>query len=184
MKLTQEQLKALISYDPVTGLFRWRDRKGPRVKNDGWAGAICKKTGYMRITVSCQGYLAHRLAWLYMTGEWPTKIIDHKNKIRHDNRWENLRDVTNRENLENRRLDSWRAQCGRLGVSTSGECYGGSLKYKATIVHKKQCFYIGRFATPQEAAAAYLGAKKMIHRGFIPEATHLDTSASPEHVGQ
>ncbi len=45
----------------------------------------------------------HRLAWLYMYGEWPVGDIDHINGIRDDNRLINLRSVSRQENLRNRR---------------------------------------------------------------------------------
>jgi hypothetical protein len=177
--LTAQAVRAALHYDPETGVFRWLGTQGPKSKNGGVAGAICGHTGYRKIRVNGVGCLAHRLAWLYMKGEWPKHLIDHMNHERADNRWANLREVTHRANVENKRLSSWNADCGHLGVSTSGDGYKGAMPYKAAITHNGKHIFIGRFATPQEAAAAYLGAKRMVHRGFIPPATLADTSMNP-----
>ena len=107
MKISQEELKALVSYDPETGdfTFKYRDRSyftddlTHFLWNKQWAGKVAgqiqkKDTGYERKLISVNGYtcMAHRAAWLYMTGENPPAQIDHKNRNATDNRWENLRD--------------------------------------------------------------------------------------------
>jgi hypothetical protein len=178
--LTAARLREVIEYTPETGTFTWRHKRGPRC---GEAGAICSDTQYRRISVDSRLYLAHRLAWLYMTGSWPECAIDHKNGERADNRFENLRDVSLKENVQNRRLKSVNSSSGFLGVSVS-ENYKGALRFKASIMYEDKRIYIGRFATAEEASAAYFGAKKMIHKGFIPQAMHLGTSGNPTHVQQ
>lgn len=47
-------------------------------------------------------YLAHRLAFLYMTGAFPTNQVDHINRVRNDNRFINLREVLPSDNSKNR----------------------------------------------------------------------------------
>lgn len=99
MALTAERLREILSYDPETGAFAWRaSRRGVR---PGKCGRISKSSGYRDICIDYVLYRSHRLAFLYMTGEWPTKDIDHKNRIRSDNRWSNLREATTTQNSAN-----------------------------------------------------------------------------------
>jgi HNH endonuclease len=88
--LTQERLKQVLSYDPDTGVFRWEQpsKRTPYLKGRE-AGSMNSK-GYRTVRIDNREYKAHRLSWFYMTGEWP-KMIDHKNRKRDDNRWDNLR---------------------------------------------------------------------------------------------
>ena len=103
--LTQEQLKELFHYSPETGIFtRLKTTTG---KNK--AGTIPggdKSTGYIRIAINGKYYQAHRLAWLYMTGDFPKNCIDHINMIKTDNSWGNLRGATRSENNKNRNAQS------------------------------------------------------------------------------
>lgn len=135
--LTVEQLKEELHYDPPTGVWTWLylERKGKRWNKQysgKQAGYIANTDSYVRIWLRENRYLAHRLAWFYMTGEWPREI-DHKNRIRFDNSWPNLRDVTTSENHRNMpknatnksgitgvRFDErdklWVAECSNNGV--------------------------------------------------------------------
>lgn len=94
--ITQELLHTLFNYNPDTGLFVWK--VGYKVKGT-IAGSI-RAPGYVKIAIKRKRYFAHRLAWLYTHGVWP-RTIDHKNRIKDDNRLCNLRDVTLEENLKN-----------------------------------------------------------------------------------
>ena len=104
--VTQDQLKALLDYDPDTGAFTWRYRPDrPKRWNTRYAGTRAGQisNGYTYIQVN--GKPAHygaRLAWLYMTGEWPPVQIDHVNGNRSDDRFANLRLATNSQNNTNR----------------------------------------------------------------------------------
>ncbi len=100
--ITQERLKELLHYDTETGVFTWKESRG-RVNKGDQAGNINSWTGYTVIVIDSKGYTAHRLTFLYMIGSFPKVHTDHINGIRHDNRWENLREVTARENHRNRR---------------------------------------------------------------------------------
>ena len=95
-ELTQAALKEYLHYDPLTGLFTYIKAKG-RVRVGQTAGGNSGK-GYIRITINGFHYTAGRLSFLYMTGSFPKYQADHINKIRDDNRWENLQDITNQEN--------------------------------------------------------------------------------------
>lgn len=114
--LTQEQLKEFLHYEPLTGIFTWLKLplKAYSVKVGDIAGT--KQHGYIHIQIFGKKQYAQRLAWLYMTGNWPSKHIDHKNGIRDCNIWCNLRDCTDSQNQFNAGLSS-RNKSGYKGVS-------------------------------------------------------------------
>ncbi len=98
--LTQERLLELIHYNPETGLFsRLGGRRSDRV---GKVAGSPQGQGYLLIFVDGRRYRAHRLAWFYMTGEWPADGIDHVNNIKTDNRFANLRLATRAQNEMNK----------------------------------------------------------------------------------
>ncbi len=84
MKISQEELKSLLSYDPETGAFTWRLMTSPRVKAGDRAGYFRKRDGYIVVRIHGYGYSAHRLAWFYVHGIWPG-MIDHKDRNRANN---------------------------------------------------------------------------------------------------
>jgi len=92
--ITQEELKRLLHYNPKTGIFRWKKIAGKTTSR-----------GYRVIKINKKRYYAHRLAFLYMTGEFPSlkggKVVDHKNQKKDDNWWRNLRVVTSSTNSKN-----------------------------------------------------------------------------------
>jgi hypothetical protein len=92
MVLTQKRLKELFTYNPETGAFTRRSNKKV---------ADSLHNGYIRMFIDNKEYLAHRLVWLYMTGDMPIGIVDHKNHNKSDNWWDNLRDVSHQENCKN-----------------------------------------------------------------------------------
>ena len=99
--LTAEWLRAVLDYDPKTGLFHWRiDRGGRKARIGALAGSF-DATGYIQIMIDGKNYKAHRLAWLYVTGNWPIGDIDHLNGERANNRWSNLREATKSINQQN-----------------------------------------------------------------------------------
>ena len=108
--ITQEYLKSVLSYDPETGIFTWKYRQGLIGKKISWNTRYSEKqagtidpVGYLGIAIEYKRYYAHRLAWLYMTGELPKKYIDHLNGNKSDNRFLNLREATNSENQQNQK---------------------------------------------------------------------------------
>lgn len=140
--LTQEELRKELLYVPATGGFY---RKGNLVGNR-------HHSGYMRIMVLGKRYQSHRLAWLYIHGEWPNEI-DHINHIKDDNRISNLRNVTRKENLKNISISS-RNKSGVVGVSW----HRGSRKWQADIKVDKKTVYLGIFQDKFEAICARLSA--------------------------
>lgn len=101
-RISCEELRQRVIYNPNTGEFTWRIDRGKKYKAGDRAGSAHSK-GYVTVRLDNRLYFAHRLAWLYMTGNWPS-MIDHVNQCRSDNRWNNLREVTPEQNQSNRNV--------------------------------------------------------------------------------
>jgi hypothetical protein len=100
MSLTAERVRELLEYDADTGILRWRVRRGT-VVSGRIAGHLDAK-GYMALGIDGRLYRLHRVVWLHVYGAWPTQEIDHINRVRHDNRLANLRDVSRLVNARNK----------------------------------------------------------------------------------
>lgn len=158
MQLTLDRLQQLISYSSDSGQFVWlaRTTKTTNIAVGSIAGCV-HRSGYCVICIDGQAYKAHRLAWMYVHGAMPDKIIDHINGIKSDNRICNLREATNQQNAENKRKPHSNNSHGYLGVSREGP------RWKARIRVDYQEKYLGLFGTPEEAHSAYLAAKAKFH---------------------
>lgn len=159
--VTADRLRQLVHYDPETGKFTRRVSLSNAVKVGDEAGRHLK-SGYYFFWVDGKRYAAHRLAWLYIHGQWPVEI-DHRNGIRSDNRIDNLRDVDNSTNSENLRACRSDSKSGLLGV---GWCKHHR-KWKARIRVKGRLKHIKYCDTPEEAHAAYIAAKRELHAGCL-----------------
>lgn len=144
--LTQKRLKVLLTYNPETGIFKRNITSGGKVKG-GVAGS--KSNGYNRISIDGSTYMAHRLAFLYMEGYWPEYQIDHINRKRNDNRWQNLRHVTRSCNIKNTGLKSNNTS-GVTGVSW----WSTQNRYGVYINHKEKPVYVGKFKVFNDAVFA------------------------------
>ena len=156
-QVTQERLKEALHYDPETGIFTRLVRTTNSVRIGDVAGTL-HHTGYRRIWFDEKNYLSHRLAWLYMMGEWPQADIDHVNGVRDDNRFVNLREATGSQNQHNRKLNHNNA-CGYMGVSW----YKVTRKWRAHIMVAVRTKHLGYFTSPEDAYAAYCAAKSQLH---------------------
>lgn len=156
---TQARLKQLLDYDPYTGSFTWIVNAGP--VSAGQAAGCRDRTGYIRIAVDGQRFAAHRLAFLFMTGELPTQHIDHINGARADNRWENLREVTRTENNRNKcnRSDN---TSGHPGITWLPR----NKKWRARINTGAQRISLGLFSSLDQAIAARKEAEAKL--GYQP----------------
>lgn len=157
MELTQERLRALLDYDPETGRFTWRTRRGNVA-----AGSVAGSPhggGYIVIGVDGRLHLAHRLAWFWMTGAWPIDQIDHVNGLKADNAFANLREATTAENHQNMpvRVDN---KSGATGVRYCA----ASRRWIAQICVRYRKKTIGSFRTKEEAVQARREAKATEHR--------------------
>ena len=160
--LTHTRLKELLQYNRRTGEFTWLiDRGGitKRIKAGSKAGYI-EKSGYVKIRVDNRLYKAHRLAFLYVHGVWPTKLIDHKDGNPSNNALSNLREATYSENLGNQH--SVRGGLAYRGVSKEGA------KYRARIQKDGRTRYLGSFVTAEEAEAAYIKEHVKLFDRFSP----------------
>jgi len=157
--LNQEYLKEILHYDPETGIFTWRVKKVYFLKVNDIAGYLDQ--GYRKIRINSKGYRAHRLAFLYMNGEFPPDQVDHINHVKDDNRWCNLRMVTSSENQRNLKMSKTNTS-GFVGVSW----HKGSKKWRVELLikGKKKCF--GLFKDINEAAKMRQQAN--IKYGFHP----------------
>jgi hypothetical protein len=155
MALEQGVLKELIHYEPDTGVFTWRVDRAYAVKAGDKAGYV-DGNGYVLITVDNVMYRANRLAWLYMTGEWPEGVVDHKNRIRTDNCWNNLRDVPHGVNCQNRSVSTIN-KSGKNGVYWNKS----SEKWHAQITLGKKKHHLGFFDQLEHAIDAREVAEKM-----------------------
>ena len=110
--ITQKRLKQLLHYDPETGVFT-RNTKYLDMEVGDVAGGV-DDSGYVRIYVDGKRYRAHRLAWLYVYGEWPDKV-DHADHIRNNNKIGNLESGTYRDNALNQSVPK-NNKSGVIGV--------------------------------------------------------------------
>ena len=158
------RLRDILNYDPDTGVFTRKMRTAQRHQVGDRADFIIAsgaQKGYYRVTVDSVRYMAHRLAWLYVYGVWPTKDIDHWDTDRGNNRIRNLRDVTNQVNRENMRNPRSDNSTGFLGVVLNKP----NGKYRARIQVGKKGRHIGLYKTAEEAHVAYVIAKRKLHEG-------------------
>lgn len=131
-----------LQYHTDTGLFFRRKLNWVQV------GKPIAGTGRCTITINKRCISLSRLAWYAMYRYWPINV-DHINGIRHDNRLENLREVTPSENQHNRRLS---------GANTSGisgvHYYAARKTWKAGITINSKFIHLGSFKTKEEAVKA------------------------------
>lgn len=156
--LTASELGALLDYDPGDGLFRWKVNKGGGRSIGKIAGCVCPD-GYVRVGIHRLTYLAHRLAWLHVTGKWPPDEIDHINLIAHDNRFANLRLADRSTQCANKRAH----KDNKLGVK--GVCAQDG-KFIATITKNGKQHYLGLYETAEQAATAYREAAERLFGEF------------------
>lgn len=159
MELTAEELRKVLDYDPTTGLFTWKVKTCRKVVPGRVAGHK-NRMGYVIIGLAGSEYYAHRIAWLWMTGEWPG-IIDHRDGDTGNNAWANLRPATYQQNGLNAR---------RACTNTSG--YKGAYwhraakRWAAAITVMNRALHLGLFDTPEQAHAAYVSAAELIDPDF------------------
>lgn len=148
-----ELVKSRLNYDPSTGIFTWASKKNglSRIKVGDPAGRVTS-FGYLTIKIDGVSYFAHRLAWLIMTGEDPEVTVDHANRDRLDNKWENLRLATKKQQSQNRNIKG----CTQTR-------YG---KWRAMIKINQRSYHIGTFETQETASVVYWLVAKFFFGDF------------------
>lgn len=160
--LTAERLRELLKYDPETGLFTWIAFRGSRAPAGGVAGTK-HHSGYLQVKIDGRLYLSHRLAWLYMTGEWPAHQVDHDERDGGDNAWAGLRGASSSQNSANRAVQS-NNKLGIKGVNVHRGMFRAGIQVDGKYKH------LGYFQTVAEASAAYAVAAKKYFGEFARSA--------------
>jgi hypothetical protein len=155
---TQSQLKKIVNYDPLTGLFTPLQKR-TNCKPVLGSKTVRRKTTYLQISISSKHYYAHRLAWFYIYGEWP-KLLDHINGDGCDNRIANLRKATPSQSQANVKLYR-NSTTGFKGI-----CKTNYRTFRARIMKDKKQVYLGCFKTLGEAHEAYMAAARKLFGDF------------------
>lgn len=157
--LTVERLREVLSYDPDTGVFLWKVQLGNKAPVGAQAGYI-GHYGYRTIRIDQRDYRAARLAFFWMTGNWPEAIVDHIDGARANDRWINLRSANLSQNGANskRRADQRTAK----GISFHRQ----AKRWTAQIQVNGERRHLGMFATDEAASAAYATAARQAFGEF------------------
>ena len=148
--LSAEEVRRRLDYDPSTGCFRKRET--------GRIVGYVNSGGYVHVKIDGRPFLAHRLAYVWMMGQWPEHEVDHQNRNRADNRWANLRPANRSQNTHN--TASTRSATGAKGVHRSRG------RFRAVIMHDGKSLSLGTFATVAEARQAYAGAARRLYGDY------------------
>ena len=161
-KLTHKRLLERMNYDPETGLFMFKTHRCSNLV--GKAAGSLMSHGYVEIQVDGHRFTGHRLAWFYVTGQWPEHTIDHRDGNRSNNRFSNLRPATQAQNVSNKAIQS----NNRSGVQ--GVVWDSRRGLWRAYVNKNgKHHHIGRFGTIEDAKKARQAASMKIHGDFAPE---------------
>ena len=156
-----DEVLRLLEYDQHTGILRWRVSPSRPCKAGAIAGSRTDR-GYWRVMIKGRSYLAHRLGWLIVHGNWPHGEIDHINGVKTDNRLCNLREATRSINSQNKRAaQANNKSCGLLGVTWNKQ----HRKWQSKIMVNKTLHHVGLFDDANVAHSAYLAKKRELHAG-------------------
>lgn len=147
--ITQRRLKEVLHYDFETGVFRWLKPTAKNVR----AGAVAGKTrkdGYQQMSVDNKCYYAHRLAWLYITGNWPSGLVDHIDGNPSNNKFSNLREATRSQNQRNSGVRRNNAS-GFRGVYWNKQ----KQKWYAQCMVERKRKSLGLYDSAEQASHAY-----------------------------
>jgi hypothetical protein len=164
--MTLEHFKSLVSYDSESGVFRHM-RSKPGIFSVGDIAGSVDQEGYRLLCLSGKKYRAHRVAWLFEYGEWPVGQLDHRNRVKSDNRIRNLREATHYQNHANRVLPNL---LGLAGVNCDrrlkGKPFTARITYFDHRMGKTVRRHLGNFSTPEDAHEFYDLAAQMAHGEF------------------
>lgn len=159
--LAYAEASALLAYSKRTGILVWKYREtGPaqwNTRNAGKVAGTLRGDGYLQLAVMGTLYQAARIAWTLATGELPPPVIDHKNGVRHDNRWRNLRVATVGQNRQNSRA---------RGRWPKGVYRNSRGKFIAQIKYGGVNHYLGSFDNAQAAHERYAQEAQLVFGRF------------------
>jgi len=156
--ITYDKLKKAIHYDPLTGIFT----RKVTISNKHKIGDIATSesgNGYLKIYLGTEQYLAHRLAWFYVHGYMPENDIDHKDRVRHHNWIDNLRETSRTCNLKNGTL-----RCDNT-TGIKGVAKNNNKKFptwRSNIVINKKQYCLGTHKDFDEAVCHRLAAEQCL----------------------
>lgn len=156
--IDQATLKSILDYNELTGLFTWRISVGTAMRGSIAGSVSTSNGGYRKISIGGTDYSAHRLAFIWMLGEAPDEV-DHRNRIRSDNRWANLRPATNAQNVRNSKV-----RCDNI-LGVRGVSFRNG-KYVARVTPITGPIILGRFNTIEEAIAFVEKHRRIEHGEF------------------
>lgn len=162
--ISAQELRNILQYDQETGVFTWMKKISYKAVIGNMAGSI-NKDGYRVISIFGRKYYGHRLAYLYMEGEWPDDLIDHINLDPSDNRWKNIRPANKSQNAANTSKSSGNST-GFKGVSLHAKAG----KFQSHIYVNGKSKYLGLFDSPEDAHAAYQAASNNNFKSFARSA--------------
>lgn len=162
-RVSHARLVKLLQYNPTTGRFTWA-----KTAKNQMAGKLTGNTfGYVTIRIDAKNYQAHRLAWFYVYKKWPTKSIDHINRVRNDNRIANLRQATVLQQLANSVVPKSNTS-GFRGVTFRPS--GSELNpWRAAIKIYGKKRHLGSFPTAQLAHESYAKEFHKLYGEFAGE---------------
>ena len=152
--ITKEIVCEELDYDQSAGNLIWKHTRSAHATEGSVAG--CIQNGYVKVTLFGHSYYAHRLIWMMVYGYFPEKDynIDHINRVKFDNRFENLRVVTRSENRQNVVKANKSNKSGYLGVIGKDGKFGYSFKGCGLQITE------GGFASAEGAHSAYMACKR------------------------
>ncbi|MDO9381848.1 MAG: HNH endonuclease [Hyphomicrobiaceae bacterium] len=169
MTLTPERLREVVSYNSETGEFRWLQNSSPYAKRHPYsAGDVAgarHSNGYLAFWVDRKKYLAHRVAFFWVHGRWPSADLDHVNRDRTDNRIVNLREASRVQNNGNSGIPNHNTS-GIKGV----RWHAARGKWVAQISINNRCKYLGIYADKEDARVAYEKAAREYFGEFAARA--------------
>lgn len=160
--ITVDEVRELFEYDLTDGHLRWKASR-QKVNKGQIAGYVSKSDGYRYVCFNGHDFLAHRLIWFIVTGQWPKCQIDHFDRDRSNNRWTNLREATNSQGGMNKAT----AQKNNKSTGVRGVDIRRG-KYRVRIHVDGVEIVIGRFLTIEEAKAARQEAEEKYFGEFAP----------------
>jgi HNH endonuclease len=155
--LTQQRLFEVLQYSPETGLFTWNSKCGQGKSLVGATAGWIARKGYRRIEIDGVAYMAHRLAFLYMSGKWPENQVDHLDCNPDNNRWTNLADVDCATNMKRRKINA-RNTTGCPGVRYNAR----NDRWVVTIQCDGVRRFLGNFLNKTDAIARRIEAEQAL----------------------